>query len=66
MTNPVEEEAYRSQRRIIFAVTVAAIIVLPIPAGQLQVATALDMTDMLETRLDELRHHGPPRVSWRL
>ena len=26
------------------------------PAGQLQVATALDMTDMLETRLDELRH----------
>ena len=26
------------------------------PAGQLQVATALDMTDMLETRLHELRH----------
>ena len=26
------------------------------PAGQLQVATALDMTDCLETRLDELRH----------
>ena len=25
-------------------------------AGQLQVATALDMTDMLETRLHELRH----------
>jgi transposase len=26
------------------------------PAGQLQVATALDMADMLETRLHELRH----------
>jgi transposase len=26
------------------------------PAGQLQVATALDMTDMLESRLHELRH----------
>ena len=26
------------------------------PAGQLQVTTALDMTDMLETRLHELRH----------
>ena len=26
------------------------------PAGQLQVATALDMTEMLETRLHELRH----------
>ena len=26
------------------------------PAGQLQVATALDMTDALEARLDELRH----------
>jgi transposase len=26
------------------------------PAGQLQVATALDMTDMLETRLHEVRH----------
>ena len=26
------------------------------PAGQLQVATALEMTDMLETRLHELRH----------
>ena len=26
------------------------------PAGQLQIATALDMTDMLDTRLHELRH----------
>jgi hypothetical protein len=30
MTNPVEEHAYRSQRRYIFAVTLAAIILLPI------------------------------------
>lgn len=30
MTNPVEEHAYRSQRRYIFAVTVAAVILLPI------------------------------------
>ena len=27
------------------------------PAGQLQVATALDMTDALDARLHELRHH---------
>ena len=30
MTNPVEEHAYRSQRRYIFAVTLAAVIMLPI------------------------------------
>ena len=30
MTNPVEEHAYPSQRRYIFAVTVAAVILLPI------------------------------------
>ena len=30
MTNPVEEHAYRSQRRYIFAVTVAAVSLLPI------------------------------------
>ena len=30
MTNPVEEHAYRSQRRFIFAVTLAAVILLPI------------------------------------
>ena len=29
MTNPVEEHAYRSQRRYIFAVTLAAVILLP-------------------------------------
>jgi len=30
MTNPVEERAYRWQRRYIFAVTLAVVIVLPI------------------------------------
>ena len=30
MTNPVEEHAYRSQRRYIFAVTLALVIALPI------------------------------------
>ena len=30
MTNPVEEHAYRWQRRYIFAVTLAAVILLPI------------------------------------
>jgi hypothetical protein len=30
MTNPVEEHAYRSQRRYIFAVTLAVVILLPI------------------------------------
>jgi hypothetical protein len=30
MTNPVEDDAYRSQRRYIFAVTLAVVIVLPI------------------------------------
>ena len=30
MTNPVEEHAYRSQRRYIFAVTLAVVIMLPI------------------------------------
>jgi hypothetical protein len=30
MTNPVEEHAYRPQRRYIFAVTLAAVILLPI------------------------------------
>jgi hypothetical protein len=30
LTNPVEEHAYRSQRRYIFAVTLAAVILLPI------------------------------------
>ena len=30
MTNPVEEHAYQSQRRYIFAVTLAAVILLPI------------------------------------
>ena len=30
MTNPVEEHAYRSQRRYIFAATLAAVILLPI------------------------------------
>jgi len=30
MTNPVEERAYRSQRRYIFAVTLALLIALPI------------------------------------
>ena len=30
MTNPVEENAYRSQRRYIFAVTLALVIALPI------------------------------------
>ena len=30
MTNPVQEHAYRSQRRYVFAVTLAAVILLPI------------------------------------
>lgn len=30
MTSPLEEHAYRSQRRYIFAVTLAIVIVLPI------------------------------------
>ena len=30
MTNPVEERAYRWQRRYIFAVTLAVVILLPI------------------------------------
>ena len=30
MTNPIDEHAYRSQRRYIFAVTLALVIVLPI------------------------------------
>ena len=30
MTNPVEEHAYRSQRRYIFAVTLVLVIALPI------------------------------------
>jgi hypothetical protein len=30
MTNPIEEHTYRSQRRYIFAVTLAAVILLPI------------------------------------
>lgn len=30
MTNPVQENAYRSQRRYIFALTLAVVIVLPI------------------------------------
>lgn len=30
MTNPIQERAYRSQRRYIFAVTLAAVILLPI------------------------------------
>lgn len=29
MTNPVEERAYRAQRRYIFALTLAAVILLP-------------------------------------
>ncbi len=30
MTNPVEEQAYRSQRRYIFAATLVLIILLPV------------------------------------
>ena len=30
MTNPAQEHTYRSQRRYLFAVTLAAVIVLPI------------------------------------
>jgi len=30
MTSPLEEHAYRSQRRYIFAVTLATVILLPI------------------------------------
>ena len=30
MTKPAQEHAYRSQRRYLFAVTLAAVIVLPI------------------------------------
>jgi hypothetical protein len=30
MTNPVQERAYQSQRRYVFAVTLAAVVLLPI------------------------------------
>ncbi len=30
MTNPVQEHAYQSQRRYVFAVTLAAVVLLPI------------------------------------
>jgi hypothetical protein len=32
LTNPVEEQAYRSQRRYIFAATLALVILLPVLA----------------------------------